>query len=34
MHYEWDERKNKQLQTDRGVCFEDVFYRHQRKKTA
>jgi hypothetical protein len=25
MHYEWDESKNKQLQTDRGVCFEDVF---------
>lgn len=25
MHYEWDDSKNKQLQTSRGVCFEDVF---------
>jgi uncharacterized DUF497 family protein len=24
MHFEWDERKNKQLQGNRGVCFEDV----------
>jgi len=25
MHFEWGERKNKQLQTNREVCFEDVF---------
>ena len=25
MHFEWDELKNKLLQTKRGVCFEDVF---------
>ena len=25
MHFEWDERKNKQLQSKRAVCFEDVF---------
>jgi len=24
MHFEWKEHKNKQLQSDRGVCFEDV----------
>lgn len=25
MHFEWDEAKNEQLKTHRGVCFEDVF---------
>jgi len=25
MHFEWDEQKNKQLKTNRAVCFEDVF---------
>ena len=25
MHFEWDELKNKQLKTNRAVCFEDVF---------
>ncbi len=25
MHFEWDERKNKQLKANRAVCFEDVF---------
>ena len=25
MHFEWDERKNKQLKTNRANCFEDVF---------
>lgn len=25
MHFEWDEHKNKQLKTEREVCFEDVF---------
>jgi uncharacterized DUF497 family protein len=25
MRFEWDEHKNKQLKTNRGVCFEDVF---------
>jgi len=25
MHFEWDEHKNKQLKTNRSVCFEDVF---------
>jgi len=25
MHFEWDEHKNKQLKTNRAVCFEDVF---------
>ena len=25
MHFDWDERKNKQLKTNREVCFEDVF---------
>lgn len=24
MHFEWDEHKNKQIQNDRGICFEDV----------
>ncbi len=24
MHFEWDEHKNKQLQSNRGVCFEDI----------
>jgi len=24
MHFEWDEQKNKQIQSNRGVCFEDV----------
>ncbi|MGR8978915.1 MAG: toxin [Gammaproteobacteria bacterium] len=24
MHFEWDEEKNQQLKTNRGVCFEDV----------
>jgi uncharacterized DUF497 family protein len=25
MYFEWDEHKNKQLKTNRAVCFEDVF---------
>lgn len=25
MHFEWDELKNEQLKTQRGVSFEDVF---------
>jgi uncharacterized DUF497 family protein len=25
MHFEWDEIKNEQLKTKRGVSFEDVF---------
>ncbi len=25
MHFEWDEAKNEQLKTQRGVSFEDVF---------
>ena len=25
MHFEWDEQKNQQLKTQRGVYFEDVF---------
>jgi uncharacterized DUF497 family protein len=25
MHFEWDELKNKQLKSNRAVCFEDVF---------
>lgn len=24
MYFEWDEEKNQQLKTNRGVCFEDV----------
>ena len=25
MHFEWDEQKNQQIKSQRGVCFEDVF---------
>ena len=25
MHIEWDEQKNQQIKSQRGVCFEDVF---------
>ena len=25
MRFEWDEQKNQQIKSQRGVCFEDVF---------